>query len=538
MPYCTIKTAKAPPHAPQGGAAVKPAQAVSTDDPALLIEGNCIQENLLPRLLRWVMMDFVISKPAYPAKPEKRGSSVQRLSAAIRPFIGSKAYYKGALAVMLPVTVQQLVNNLFNVMDNLMVGALDVNGLAMSAVTVANRPVMIFNGFIFGLVGGGGLLISQYYGARNHKSCLGIFWTQMALAFLNALIFFSLLFGLPEAIMRIYVTDPQTIALGVSYMRIISFSYFPAAISSVCIFSLRSLGQNRVSMVVSLASMAVNALCNYALIFGHFGLPRLGVAGAAYGTLIARLFEMSFYLTLMLRRRMYFTFTPSACLRLERGVRRQFAGKAMPLVVNELLYSFGLNIFFWCYARLDESALPALAIAELCMQVSSVIVMGTSSAVSVMIGTALGAGELDKARDHCKKLITLTFLIGLTSTALCCCLAMVLPNFYNLSGDLRATATRISCVMAMFAPISFIYAFCFFVLRAGGETRSASLLDSGFMWMLPVPACLLMALLLPGKISMMLAVLIVQGLMNVRIFPALRVLRKGKWVRNLTLTQP
>ncbi len=463
---------------------------------------------------------------------------MQRLSAAIRPYLGSKAYYRGALAVMLPVTVQQLINNLFNIMDNLMVGALDVNGLAMSAVTVANKPVMIFNGFIFGLVGAGGLLISQYHGAHNRKACQGIFWTQMALALLNAALFFGLLFGLPEAIMRIYVSDPRTIALGVSYMRIISFSYFPAAISSACIFSLRSLGQNRTSMMVSIASMGVNALCNYALIFGHFGMPRLGVAGAAYGTLIARLFEMSFYVLLMLRGHMYFSLEPSACLRLDKTVRKQFAGKAVPLIVNELLYSFGLNIFFWCYARLDEGALPALAIAELCMQISSVIIMGGSSAVSVMIGAALGSGELDKARDHCKKLFTLTFAIGCVSTAICCLLAVLLPNLYNLSGELRALATRISVVMALYAPINFMYAFCFFVLRAGGDTRNAALLDSGFMWAVPVPVCILMALLLPGKISLLLAVVVVQTLMNAKIVLALRVLRKGTWVRNLTLPQP
>jgi len=463
---------------------------------------------------------------------------MQRLRSAIRPFIGSGTYYKGALAVMLPVTVQQLVNNLFNVMDNLMVGALDVQGLAMSAVTVANRPVMIFNGFIFGMVGAGGLLISQYYGARDHKACQGIFWTQMALALLNATLFFVLLFGAPEAIMRIYVTDPKTIALGVSYMRVISFSYFPAAISSVCIFSLRSLGQNRASMMVSLVSMAVNALCNFGLIFGHFGLPRLGVAGAAWGTLIARLFEMSFYLLLMMRRRMYFTLEPAACIRMDKRVRRQYASKAMPLIVNELLYSLGLNIFFWCYARMDEASLPALSIAEICMQISAVIIMGNSSAISVAIGTALGAGELDKARDHCKKLFLLTFVIGLVSTTICCLLALVLPSLYNLSGDLRSIATRISCVMAMFAPINFLYAFCFFVLRAGGDTRNASLLDSGFLWLVPVPACILMALLIPGQISLMLTVVIVQVLSNLRIVPALLVVRKGTWLRNLTLPKP
>ncbi|HNW86200.1 MAG TPA: MATE family efflux transporter [Candidatus Limiplasma sp.] len=460
---------------------------------------------------------------------------MQRLRQAIHPYLGTRLFYKGALAVMLPVTVQQLINNMFNMVDTLMVGSLDVQGLAMSAVSVANKPVVIFNGFIFGLAGAGGLMISQYFGAHNRKACLGLFWTEMILAILNAGVFFALLFFFPESIMRIFVTDPQTIALGVTYMRLISFSYFPAAISSACIFSMRSLGQNRISMLVSLGSMAVNAFCNYLFIFGSLGFPRMGVAGAALGTLIARLFEMGFYLTLMARRRMYFSFEPGACLRLDRSIRRAFFGKAVPLIVNELLYSFGLNIFFWCYARLDETALPALTIAELCYQISAVIITGNSSAVSVLIGASLGAGELDQARENSKKLLLLTLGIGFLSTLLCCGLAFLLPQFYNISDALRATATRITCIMAVFAPISFVYAFCFFCLRAGGDTRNAMLLDSGYMWAVAVPACVLMGLLLPGKLPMATAVLIVQLLMNAKLFIALHVLRQGRWVRNITV---
>ncbi|HPS80295.1 MAG TPA: MATE family efflux transporter [Candidatus Limiplasma sp.] len=460
---------------------------------------------------------------------------MQRLRQAIHPYLGTRLFYKGALAVMLPVTVQQLINNMFNMVDTLMVGSLDVQGLAMSAVSVANKPVVIFNGFIFGLAGAGGLMISQYFGAHNRKACLGLFWTEMILAILNAGVFFALLFFFPESIMRIFVTDPQTIALGVTYMRLISFSYFPAAISSACIFSMRPLGQNRISMLVSLGSMAVNAFCNYLFIFGSLGFPRMGVAGAALGTLIARLFEMGFYLTLMARRRMYFSFEPGACLRLDRSIRRAFFGKAVPLIVNELLYSFGLNIFFWCYARLDETALPALTIAELCYQISAVIITGNSSAVSVLIGASLGAGELDQARENSKKLLLLTLGIGFLSTLLCCGLAFLLPQFYNISDALRATATRITCIMAVFAPISFVYAFCFFCLRAGGDTRNAMLLDSGYMWAVAVPACVLMGLLLPGKLPMATAVLIVQLLMNAKLFIALHVLRQGRWVRNITV---
>jgi putative MATE family efflux protein len=459
---------------------------------------------------------------------------VQRIRSSLRPWFGTGAFYKGALCVMLPVTVQQLINNMFNVVDNLMVGALDAQGLAMSAVSVANKPVILYNSFIFGLAGAGGLLISQYFGARDRKACMGLFWTQILIALAFGLAFALTIFCIPQTIMRIYVTDVRTVELGVAYLRIVAFSYLPAAVSGVCIFALRSLGQTRTSMLVSLGSMGVNALFNYLLIFGALGFPRLGVQGAALGTVIARLFEMTIYLTLMLRKRMYFTFEPAACRGLSALQQSTFASKARPLIINELLYSIGLNIFFWCFARMDEAAIPALTIAELVFTISSVIAMGNSSAVSVLIGTELGAGALVSARENCKKLSVLTLMIGLICTALCYLLAIALPQLYNVSAELRHTATRIAWVMATFAPFNFLYAFCFFVLRAGGDTRSASLLDSGFMWVAPVPAAILMALLLPGKLSLLGAVAVIYALLSLRVIPGLIVLKRGRWIRNIT----
>ena len=200
--------------------------------------------------------------------------------------------------------------------DNLMVGSLDASGLAMSAVTVANRPYTIFFGVFFGMTGAAGLLISQYYGARDFKTCRALFALQVVIGLAASLCVGLWLALWPESVMRIFVSDPRTISLGMEYLSIIWLSYLPLAVSNVCIFSLRSIGENRMSMLVSLAAMGVNALCNYALIFGHFGLPAMGVRGAALGTLIARTVEMLFYLRMLWAgaRCSRWTFAPpSAC---------------------------------------------------------------------------------------------------------------------------------------------------------------------------------------------------------------------------------
>ena len=435
---------------------------------------------------------------------------------------------------MIPITISQLINNLFNMVDNIMVGSLDINGLAISAVNIANKPYLIFFGLFFGMTGGAGLMISQYYGANDHKTCQGLFTLQLFIGTSIAMIFFFMLRFFPEPIMNIFATDESTISLGVEYMQIAAFSYLPVAISSTCIFSLRSLGINRISMIVSIFTMGINAIFNYLLIFGNFGFPEMGIAGAALGTLIARICEMLFYLYVLASKKTLFVLDLSAAFKLPRKITIDFLKRALPLIFNELLWTIGNSVYFWCYAKINEYALPAITIADLCYQISAVLATGVSSAVSVMIGKELGANRLEEAKQNAKRLFLLALAIGFVCLFICLVLAHILPLFFTVSGSLLVLSTELSIISALFAPISIIYGFCFFCLRAGGDTRNAMMLDSGYMWLVPVPISITIATLFPSYFSIYWIFVTVQILMNAKVFWAIWVLKKGTWIRNIT----
>ena len=142
------------------------------------------------------------------------------MQAIVKPYIGNRKFYSSALKVMVPVVIQQLINTLFNMVDNLMVGSLDVNGLAMSAVTVANKPYTVFWGFFFGMSGAAGLMISQYFGAKENRTCQGLLVLQMIIGSVAALLVGLALALFPEQIMRIFVTDPRTIELRCIYLSL------------------------------------------------------------------------------------------------------------------------------------------------------------------------------------------------------------------------------------------------------------------------------------------------------------------------------
>jgi putative MATE family efflux protein len=453
--------------------------------------------------------------------------------AYLRTFVGSKSFYKGALAVMIPVVLQQLINTLFNVVDTVMVGSL--GELAMSAVSVANKPGMIFNGCFFGLTGAGGLMLSQYYGAKDREQCQSLFSLEFVLGLFFATLYFVVLRFFPEWVMGIYVKDERTIAIGVSYLRTVSYSYLPAAISTTCIFSMRSLGHNKTPMAISLTALFMNALFNYVFMYGKLGFPAMGVEGAALGTLVSRMVEMCIYLIVLATRRSFFSLRLSALFSIRIGVLKGFIRRAIPLTANELLWSTGLNVFFWAYARLDEPSIPAMVIADQAFMVGFVLSTGISSAVSVLIGTELGAGNFKKARESCKQLLSLDCCIALACSVVGILCSFIMPYIIPVKQELRSLSTGLTMLYSLFYPVNCVYAFCFFCLRAGGDTKNAALLDSVYMWLLPVPVSVAMASLGVGSISLPAAIAVVQFLMNLKIVLALRIVKRGKWIRNITL---
>ena len=442
-------------------------------------------------------------------------------------------FVKTSLAVMLPIIVQQLINSLFNMVDTVMVGRL--NEISLTAVATANKPSNIYFGFFFGMAGGASVLISQYFGAEDKQTCQRVFSIELFLGLTVSVLFFLLLFFAPTWLMSIFVTDDTTIRLGVEYLKIVSFSYIPAAVASVCIFSLRAIGKNRMPMLISLVSMGVNALCNYVLIFGAFGAPALGVAGAAWGTVIARCAELICYLIILGRGKTYFTLHFGDAFRVESFVVKSLIRRVVPLTVNELLYSFGVTMLFWSYARVQESALAALTVAEQASQIGNVCLTGIASAISVMVGAMLGANDFEGAKHNAKKLFSISAGISLVGMAIGCVGAFLLPNLFHMAEEMRTLATWYTLIFSIFFPLNGAYAFMFFLLRAGGDTNAALILDGVYLWVVPILMSVLIVLFAGGAVNLFVLLILVQAAQALRVIPGIYYIKKQRWLKNITV---
>lgn len=449
----------------------------------------------------------------------------------MKKFIGTKEFYLSVISIALPIMAQQFVTSFVNLIDNIMIG--NVGSIALSSVTVSNRIYLIFNSTLFGLSGAAGIFIAQHYGAKNHQNTQKILNINLVASLIVSLIFMIAIYFFPKQLLSIFSNNPIIIKEGLSYLKYALYAYLPYSISMSIMMALRAVGINKIQLGVGIISVCTNTTLNYLLIFGHFGFPKLGIAGAAIATSIARLLEAIIYIIILLKEKHYFKFDLYGLFHLDKKMIAVMVNKAIPLCMNEIFYSTALSIIFIAYSRCDESLIPAISVVDTVMQIAFIIFSGLSSSVSIMIGNELGANRLKKAKDNSLKLIAFGIFIGLFISSIVFLVAPFIANYYNVEDFVKETIVSLLRVKSCLLPI-YVYNVCvFFVLRAGGEAFSTLILDSGFLWVANVSISLILSF--SFSIPLVLMYTIVECLDIPKLLLATYFYKKGKWLKNMTI---
>ena len=428
----------------------------------------------------------------------------------MKKFLGNKTFYLTTLSIALPIMAQQFVTSFVNLIDNIMIGS--VGSLALTSVTVANRIYLIFNSTLFGICGAAGIFIAQYYGAKDHRKCQKILDINLACGLLVAIGFVIALLIIPRQLIEIFSSSQAVIDESMRYIQFAVLTYIPYAFSFSIMMALRAVGINKIQLVIGSITVLTNTTLNFILIFGHLGLPALGVQGAAIATSIARFLELGIYLVLLLRKKYLFTFSISGLLHLDVPLIRSMIKKAIPLTANEIFFSLGLSIIFLSYMRCNESLIPAISVVDTVMQIAYIIFSGLSSAVSILIGNRLGANQISEARDNAYKLIAFGVMIAIVIASIFVSIAPIIK----------------SCLL----PVYCYNACVFFTLRAGGDTFSTMLMDSGFLWGAGVLISTVLSMF--TNISLVYLFTIVEASDIMKLFIATYFFKKGRWAKNIT----
>jgi len=338
------------------------------------------------------------------------------------------------------------------------------------------------------------VLAAQYWGARKVQPIRRVLAIALDFALLLALGFLLAAQIMPEKLLGMLTADTAAIAEGAKYMRIVSFSYLFFAAGMVLNSAQRSIENVRVGMVSSLTGVIVNVVLNYALIFGHFGLPRMGVAGAAVATLTARITEFSvttvytYVIDKKLAVRIRDFFNP------DRLMVKDYIRVAIPVVCSGANWGLAMTIQTSILGHMGSSAIAANSIANSLFQVVSVACYGLSSAAGVLVGKAVGGGDLDKLKGYVNSLQLMFLAVGVCSSLVLFSCREVVLSAYAVTPEALDMARSFMNVLCITIIGTAYQAACLTgIVRGGGNTKFVFYNDMIFQWLIVIPISALAA---------------------------------------------
>lgn len=445
-----------------------------------------------------------------------------------------KIFYKNLILIAVPIMVQNLINAFVNMLDTVMIGQLGT--VEIAAVGLGNQVFFLYNMILFGISSGGAVFTAQYWGKGDIRGIRRATGFCLTLGLSVALLFTLLTVLAPEAVIGFYSADGAVIKAGAAYIRTLAPSFIPFSISFVFTLMMRSTERVRLPIVTTLVALTINLVLNYLLIFGKGPFPPLGVVGAAIATVIARFVEMGILVAYSYEKKYPLAGSIRELFDFSIPFILNFLRIALPVMVNELLWSLGITMQNVIFARTGTDAIAAFNITNTVSQLTWVFFMGIGNGAGVLIGKKIGAGEEQTARDYARRITIFGPLTAVGASLILIPLSWTLPFLFRVNDSV------FSIISGMFIILSLVYPFRAFnmsmiigVCRAGGDTVFSVIYDILFMWAVTLPLAAAASFIFNAPVWFIYLCIAMEDPLKM-IFGLAR-LRSGKWLRNVTVSR-
>ncbi len=460
----------------------------------------------------------------------------------LKRYVGDRAFYRRVIAVALPIILQNLITNFVSMLDNIMVGQLST--AQIGAVTIANNNLLfIFNLCLFGGTAGAGIFTTQFFGSQNNEGIRHTFRFKLFICLMVTVLGAGILYFGADPLIGLYLQgdgDPtlaaDTLHYGRLYLHIMLLGLLPFAITNAYAGTLRECGHPTVPMLAGFAAMGVNLGLNYVLIFGHFGAPAMGVAGAAIATVISRYVEM---IIVILWTHLNPEKTPYSkglyrSLYIPGNLLRSIILRGMPLLANECLYAMGMAILNQCYSYCDLNVVPALSISTTISNMTAVVFRSLGNSTGIITGQMLGAGcSKEEVRSSNQKQLALCIVSGVAFSGLTIALSSLFPRIFNTTDAVRQLATWLIIISALDMLLQAYIFPVYFTLLAGGKTLITFLFDCGSIWALSLPLAFCLSRF--TSLSIVTIYLLVNAIDMIKCGIGYIMIKKDDWIQNLTI---
>ena len=442
--------------------------------------------------------------------------------------LGTKEFYRRVCAVAVPIALQSMITIGVNMLDTIMLGSLGET--ALSASSLANQFINIYQIACMGLGMGASVLVSRFWGMKDGRSIKKTITIMFRLCILVGLIFMVLTILLPGPIMRIYTPDPEIIEKGVEYFRWSIPTYLLLGLSLTATIVIRSVKAVKVPLICSVFSFFANLFFNWVFIFGNLGAPRMEVAGAALGTVLARIIEftaiMIYFLVLDKKIRYQSKDLFLDC----HDLVVEYIRISIPVIISDSLLALGNSAIAMIMGRIGAAFVAANSITVVTQQLTTVLTQGISQAGCIITGHTLGEGKREQAQREGYQFLAFGVMVGIVASGIILIINEPMVSMYNITSETREIALQLMDAVALiliFQSANSILTKG--VLRGGGDTKFLMVADILFLWIASVPLGILAGLYLKLPAFWIYFFMKIDQIIK-SIWCVFR-LRSGKWIK-------
>ncbi len=439
-------------------------------------------------------------------------------------------FFRQVAVIAVPVALQNLLSTTGSMVDTMMIAGLGQQ--SVGAVGLCAQFSSLMFSCYWGFVGGGMLFFAQYWGAKDHEGINRSYGVTLACMLAVGMTFCLLGTLAPQLVMRLYTDKTAIQSIGVQYLRIVAFAYPLQVLSMAMCALLRTTERVRLPLYGSICSVSANLLLNYLLIGGHWGFPALGIRGAAIATVCAAVVNVGVIALLARRCGHPYLFAFRSHFRWNRALISEYFKKCAPILANEMLIGVGMMVINIVLGRQSEDAIAATAVFRTLEGFIIGFFAGFSNAASILVGSQVGAGNLETAYRRAWRLVYVCMGVILCAIWSIIALHRPLLSCMSLSGE----SFRLGLGMLLIYGVAVVIRMGNWTqndtYRSAGDARYGTVLEIVFMFLMVLPCVCVSGLVLHAPYLVIFACCYVDE--PVRFILMQRHMYSGRWIQPVT----
>lgn len=440
-------------------------------------------------------------------------------------------FYSELKTLMVPIAIQSFMLALVSATDAAMLGLIDQN--SMASVSQAGQIQFFLNLLVMGFSIGVGIMTAQYWGKGDKKTIEKIAPTGLKIIlFIGGSVTLAAFF-IPEVLMKILTSDAALIPLGADYLRTVALSYLLCGITQIYFSLLKNTGYASYSSAISSLAVVLNIILNGILIFGLFGIPALGIKGAALATVLARAVEL-ICAVIVTRSKGHVQLRWSGLKdKLEKVLFDDFMRYTTPVIGASLVWGIAFMSYTIIMGHLGSDAVAANSITSIAKNLISCLIRGVGGGAGVMVGNLLGANQIEKARQYGARLTKLAALVGICTGG---SLMLLSPALVHIA-PLTETAAKYLQFTLLFCGLNIMaqsinHTVLDGIFGAGGDAKFDMVTNIYAMWCFSVPLGFLAAFVFKLPVPIVYCIVNLDEIVKL---PAVFIhYKKYIWLRNIT----